>query len=272
MTPLTLQRTSVSDAVDVFTLGGDSALTSFGANATVVYGDGAVLLVDPFIAPAHARLLEAAIRERTKAPIRFVVLTHHHTDHALGAAYFGRKGAVVVAHRLCAERMASDHPGLIAERRAKPELAGLFADAAHVPPSAVFEGRLDFDVEGITVRVRSAGHAHTPGDALLLVGDDLVVTGDLVSNGYHFNYEDASLDGAQAAARELLAGPGLTFVPGHGAPGGREIVERQLAYHRAVLEAAGRTDGGAEALRGRHPGYLLESAVEETVARFRATR
>jgi len=272
VTPLTLQRTSVSDAVDVFTLGGDSALTSFGANATVVYGDGAVLLVDPFVAPAHARLLEAAIRERTKAPIRFVVLTHHHTDHALGAAYFGRKGAVVVAHRLCAERMASDHPVLIAERRAKPELAGLFADAAHVPPSAVFEGRLDFDVEGITVRVRSAGHAHTPGDALLLVGEDLVVTGDIVSNGYHMNYEDASLDGAEAAARELLDGPGRIFVPGHGAPGGREIVERQLAYHREVREAAGRPGGGAEVLRERHPGYRLETAAEGAVARFRAAR
>jgi cyclase len=272
MTPLTLHRTSVSDPVDVFTLGGDSALTSFGANATAVYGDGAVLLVDPFIAPAHARLLEAAVRERTKAPVRFVVLTHHHTDHALGAAYFGRKGSVVVAHRLCAARMASDHPGLIAERRANPELAGLFGDAAHVPPSAVFDGRLDFDVEGIPVRVRSAGHAHTQGDALLLVGEDLVVTGDIVSNGYHMNYEDASLDGAEAAARALLDGPGRTFVPGHGAPGGREIVERQLAYHRAVREAAGRPGGGAEAFRERHPGYLLESVVEETVARLRAAR
>jgi glyoxylase-like metal-dependent hydrolase (beta-lactamase superfamily II) len=271
VTPLSLRRTSVSDAVDVFTLGGDSALTSFGANATAVYGDGAVLLVDPVIAPAHARLLEAAVRERTKAPIRFVVLTHHHTDHALGAAYFARKGSVVAAHRLCAKRMAADHPRLIDERRAQPELAGLFADAAHVPPSALFEERLDFDVEGISVRVRPAGHAHTPGDALLLVGDDLVVTGDVVSNGYHVNYEDASLDGAEAAARDLLAGPGRLFVPGHGAPGGREIVERQLAYHRAVREELGRAEGGAQALRERHPGYRLASVVDETVARLRAT-
>jgi len=270
VTPLTLRRTSVTDAVDVFTFGGDSALTSFGANATAVYGDGAVLVVDPFIAPAHARLLEAAIRERTKAPVRFVVLTHHHTDHALGAAYFGRKGAVVAAHRLCAARMASDHPGLIAERREKPEIAGLFADAAHVPPSAVFDERLDFDLEGIPVRVRPAGHAHTPGDAVLLVGDDLVLTGDVVSNGYHVNYEDASLDGAEAAARDLLAGPGRRFVPGHGAPGGREIVERQLAYHRAVREESRRAEGGAEALREGHPGYRLASVVEQTVERLRA--
>lgn len=270
MTPPSLQRTSVSDAVDVFTLGGDTVLTSFGANATAVYGDGAVLLVDPFIAPAHARLLEAAIHERTKAPIRFVVLTHHHTDHALGAAYFARKGAVVAAHHLCAERMAADHPRLIAERRARPELAGLFGDAAHVPPCAVFDERLDFDVEGIPVLVRHAGHAHTPGDAVLLVGDDLVVTGDVVSNRYHANYEDASLEGAEAAARDLLAGPGRIFVPGHGAPGGREIVERQLAYLGAVRGTAPRPDAAAE-IRRLFPGYLLDAMVEESVARLRAT-
>jgi cyclase len=272
VTPLALERTTVTDAVDVFTLGGDTALTSFGANATAVYGDGAVLLVDPFIAPAHARLLEAAVRERTKAPIRFVVLTHHHTDHALGAAYFSRQGTVVAAHGLCAERMAADHPRLIAERRARPDLAGLFADAAHVPPGALFDDRLDFDLEGICIRVRHVGPAHTPGDAILLVGEDVVVTGDVVSNGYHVNYEDASLEGAELAARDLLAGPGRLFVPGHGAPGGREIVERQLAYHRVVRETAEGAAGGLGALRERHPGYRLSSVVEETAARFRAVR
>lgn len=270
MTAPGLSRTPVAERVEAFTLGGDSILTSFGANALAVYGGGAVLVVDPFVAPAHARLLEAALHERTRDPVRFVVLTHHHTDHALGAAYFARKGAVVVAHRRCAERMAAEHPALIAERQARPELAVLFADAASLAPAALFDERLDLDLRGISVRVRHAGHAHTPGDAVLLIGDDVVVTGDVVSNGYHVNYEDASPDGAAAAARALLDGPGRLFVPGHGAPGGREIVERQIAYHVAARDAARRPNAASE-IRRLFPGYLLGAMVEASVVRLRAT-
>ena len=270
MTAPRLSRTPVAERVEAFTLGGDSILTSFGANALAVYGGGAVLVVDPFVAPAHARLLEAALHERTRDPVRFVVLTHHHTDHALGAAYFARKGAVVVAHRRCAERMAAEHPALIAERQARPELAVLFADAASLAPAALFDERLDLDLRGISVRVRHAGHAHTPGDAVLLIGDDVVVTGDVVSNGYHVNSEDASPDGAAAAARALLDGPGRLFVPGHGAHGGREIVERQIAYHVAARDAARRPNAASE-IRRLFPGYLLGAMVEASVARLRAT-
>ncbi|HSB37148.1 MAG TPA: MBL fold metallo-hydrolase [Thermoanaerobaculia bacterium] len=270
MTAPGLSRAPVAERVEVFTLGGDSILTSFGANALAVYGHGAVLVVDPFVAPDHARLLEAALQERTSDPVRFVILTHHHTDHALGAAYFARKGAVVAAHRRCAERMAAEHPALIAERRARPELAGLFADASSLAPAALFDERLDFDLRGISVRVRHAGHAHTPGDAVLLIGDDVVVTGDIVSNGYHVNYEDASPEGAATAARALLEGPGRLFVPGHGAPGGREIVERQIAYHVAVRGAARRPNAAAEIHR-LFPGYLLGTTVEASVARLCAS-
>jgi glyoxylase-like metal-dependent hydrolase (beta-lactamase superfamily II) len=100
--PGTLVETRVHEDVLVFTLGGEEIATSYGANCTAVLGRNAVLLVDPFIAPAHARLVEEKIREKTPAPIRHVVLTHHHTDHALGASWFAARGAVVHAHRAAA--------------------------------------------------------------------------------------------------------------------------------------------------------------------------
>jgi len=40
-----------------------------------------------------ARLVEKAVRAWTDRPVRFVVLTHHHTDHALGASFFVRSSA-----------------------------------------------------------------------------------------------------------------------------------------------------------------------------------
>ena len=189
-----LVETELADDLFVWTLGGDGIATSYGANCTAVLGKTAVLLVDPFIAPAHARLVEEKVREKTPVPVRHVVLTHHHTDHALGAGWFASRGATVHAHRACRGAMAAEHPGLIESRRRQPEIAFLFRDAEPYLPARVFDESLTLDLGGTQVRVLHPGHNHTPGDAVLHVPESsTVVCGDLVSSGYHVNYEDADI-------------------------------------------------------------------------------
>jgi len=102
-----LHETELRDNVWVWTLGGDRIESSYGANCTAVVGREAVLLVDPLIAPAHARLVESALRAKTPLPVRFVVLTHHHTDHALGSSWCAGRGTTVVARRACLEAMTA---------------------------------------------------------------------------------------------------------------------------------------------------------------------
>jgi glyoxylase-like metal-dependent hydrolase (beta-lactamase superfamily II) len=86
-----------------------------------------------------------------------------------------------------------------------------------------------------------------------------------VSAGYHFNYEDAEPSALAGALAALAALPADRFVPGHGPPGGREILLAQARYHEEVarLAAAGPTsDEVREAIRAGFPGYLLEAAIE----------
>jgi len=52
-----LTETVLSPRCVVLTLGGDTPLTSWGANCLVVAGRDGTLVVDPLIAPAHARLV-----------------------------------------------------------------------------------------------------------------------------------------------------------------------------------------------------------------------
>ena len=66
--PGTLLETRVREDIFVFTLGGEKIATSYGANCSAIIGRTAVLLVDPLIAPAHARLVEEKIREKTPLP------------------------------------------------------------------------------------------------------------------------------------------------------------------------------------------------------------
>jgi cyclase len=230
--------------------GGETIADSYGANCTAVVGRDAVLLVDPLIAPAHARRVEAAVASRTRTPVRFVVLTHHHTDHALGSSHFARQGAAVVAHPACAARMAAEHPGLVAARRADPSLAGLFADAEPADATVLVESADTIDLGGTRARILHTGHGHTPGDiAVHLPEESVGICGDLVSNGYHVNYEDAAVAGL-ARGLETLASFGCrTYIPGHGLPAGPELLAAQARYHALA--------GNPARLRQEFPTHLL---------------
>lgn len=268
-----LEEHPIRERVWAWSLGGDRITTSYGANCVAVEGDHGVLLVDPLIAPAHARLVEAALREKTATPVRWVLLTHHHTDHALGSSWFARQGAVVLGHDECRRGMEAHHPGLLEARRSDPELAELFADAESAAPSLTFSGAVTLDLGGVEARVLHPGHGHTAGDAVLhLPGESVAVCGDLVSSGYHINYEDASLEGVRAGLELLRSLSAETYVPGHGRPGSRTILEDQKWYHAAVEEAIREGDAAerdpaetVKILTKLFPSYLLEGVLPDTV-------
>ncbi len=268
-----LVETGFADDLFVWTLGGDGIATSYGANCTAVLGRDAVLLVDPFIAPAHARLVEERLREKTPVPVRHVVLTHHHTDHALGAGWFAARGAVVHAHRACREAMAIEHPGLIESRRRQPEISFLFRDAEAYLPARVFDESLTLDLGGRQVRVLHPGHNHTPGDAVLHVPESsAVVCGDLISSGYHVNYEDADMDNLENGIRFLRSLGASTHIPGHGTPGGPELLDYQTRYHSAIRTVSDSLSDDAAALdriRSLFPGYLLQEVLPAALRRNR---
>jgi cyclase len=272
--PLTENR--LSGSVSIFTYGGETLATSYGANAVAFFGAGATVLVDPFVSPVQAAELGALLRARDTSPVTHVVLTHHHTDHALGAGYFAAKGAEVVAHEKAAARMAKEHPGLIAERRRNSEVAHLFEAAAPYVPSRIVSGTFLLEAGGLRLDVFHPGHAHTPGDLCVDAPDlGVLVSGDLVSTGYHPNLEDADVPGWRSALERLRLRPFRTLVPGHGPAGGREGVEDQLRYLdaaegavRRALESGTEEDARA-ALTRAFPLLRLGIVLPALVARLR---
>lgn len=271
-----LAENRLSEAVSVFTYGGETLATSYGSNAVAFFGEGAIVLVDPFVSPVQAERLDGLLRARTAAPVTHVVLTHHHTDHALGAGYFAAKGAEVVAHEEAAARMAKEHPGLIAERRRDPEVAHLFESAASYVPSRTISESVLLEAGSLRLNVFHPGHAHTPGDLCVYApSPGVLVAGDLVSTGYHPNLEDADVAGMRAALERLRLLPFRTLVPGHGPAGGREGVDDQLRYLesaenvvRRALESGTEEDARTSLTRA-FPLFRLEIVLPALVARFR---
>ena len=69
-----------------------------GGNTTVHVGEDGVLVVDTKLATASDALL-AAIKQISDKPIRYVINTHSHFDHASGLRTFAAEGATIVTHR-----------------------------------------------------------------------------------------------------------------------------------------------------------------------------
>jgi cyclase len=273
-----LTENRLSEAVSVFTHGGETLATSYGANAVAFFGEGATVLVDPFVSPVQAAELGALLRARDRSPVTHVVLTHHHTDHALGAGYFAANGAEVVAHEEAAARMAKEHPGLIAERRRNPEVAHLFESAAAYVPTRIVSDTFFLGAGGLRLDIFHPGHAHTPGDLCVRAPDlGVFVAGDLVSTGYHPNLEDADVAGMRAALERLRLLPFRTLVPGHGSMGGREGVEDQLRYldrTQKIVAGFPRSAGVDEvvsALARDFPDFRLRIVLPALVGRLRGT-
>jgi glyoxylase-like metal-dependent hydrolase (beta-lactamase superfamily II) len=273
--PPSLVENRVSEVVSVFTYGGETLETSYGTNAVAFFGDRGTVLVDPFVSPLQAAELDARLRARTAVPVTHVVLTHHHSDHALGAGYFSRRGVEVVAHAEAVARMEAEHPKLIAERRNIPAVAYLFGPAEAYAPSRVVSDGFLLEANGLRLDVFHPGHGHTPGDLCVYAPSlGVLVTGDLVSIGYHPNLEDASVAGMRAALERLRSLPFWTLVPGHGPAGGREGVENQLLYldeaERVVRSAleAGTEEDACAALTQAFPDHLLAVVVCDSVKRL----
>jgi cyclase len=218
------------------------------SNSVVLVGDDAVVLVDSGAGVREARVLRDAIREVTPLPVRYVVDTHFHFDHAFGNGAFPEALAIgheatraglalglrqpTVARNLAAlpERVAglrsrAEREGDAAKREALLGEAAALDDyrqelAAHrpAPPPLTFSDRLTLWLGSREVRVLHLGRGHTAGDTVVYLPRERVVcTGDLF-NGYIGYMGDAFVDEWADTLGRLAELDFDTVVPGHGEP------------------------------------------------------
>ena len=70
----------------------------------VVVNEEDVLLVDSHITPDAARELVKSVSTITDKPVRYVVNTHWHFDHAHGNQFFS-KGVEIIGHEYTREKL-----------------------------------------------------------------------------------------------------------------------------------------------------------------------
>jgi glyoxylase-like metal-dependent hydrolase (beta-lactamase superfamily II) len=178
-------------------------------NATVLVTDEGVLLVDDKF-PIDYDNIAAMIESLTDEPVKYVVNTHHHSDHSGGNASFQSAGAIAIASEQARERM----------------LAG---NQTGLPDVTVVE-RGNVYIGGETVEIHWLGRAHTDGDVVVLFPRHRVLaSGDVYANdpGTPELIDYAGGGSAvewTATLDRVLELDFDTVVPGHGTPASKEAL------------------------------------------------
>lgn len=217
------------------------------SNSAVVRGSDATLVFDANTLRFARRLHAVAVAEGP--PLRELVISHAHDDHAFGAGYFAPP-ARVHAHAATTDRMrrwATEEPdGWLVEGYDDTDYyEGAAEDAAElriVAPDVVVEERSVVDLGGgvLVHLVPLSEPAHTKGDLWAYVEpDEVVLCGDLWFTRCEPYLASGSVRGALDAVGALRAVGGHIALPGHG-PAARitpeDEVERYCAWLLATVE------------------------------------
>jgi cyclase len=214
-----------------------------GGNVVVLAGREGKVVVDSFVLPAWARL-KSALDGIDGSPIKTLIDTHWHFDHADNNANFRAAGAGILAHENTRKRLTEAH-----------DLLGMHFEPA--PPEALptdtFADRRTVSVNGEQIILAHVAPAHTDTDILVhFTNANVLHMGDLFFNGT-YPFIDASTKGningmVGAASRALqMADDRTKIVPGHGPVGDRAALQKYRTMLTTIRDRvrAQKTKGAA---------------------------
>jgi len=142
--------------------------------AGVVVGPQWAVVIDTLALPDETLGMREFIEHELSVPVRYVINTHYHADHAWGNCFF--PGATVIAHELC--RVLLDQrgqPSLEAARRQNAALRQVKIVLPHLTFSA---GEMNLRVGKKNLTILPAPGHSSDGIAVLVEEDRILFAGD----------------------------------------------------------------------------------------------
>jgi glyoxylase-like metal-dependent hydrolase (beta-lactamase superfamily II) len=256
--------------------------SNVGGNIGVCIADEGVLLVDANYnldwrngqAVPMAQSVINEVKKLTPKPIRWVINTHHHGDHAGGDPVFGAF-ATIVSHKNARERILSGYQNAAknapaAVKRAEDDLAAAKKanDAAKISdaqdqlslaqmnlkmvqttdpkksaPTLLYDTEMVYVLSNEEVHLYHFGKAHTDGDTLVFFKNSNVIQwGDTFSSNWvpAMDASGNSFEWVDWLDKGMAISPSATMVPGHGQIGKQADVMKLRAFFTTLQTAVAR--------------------------------
>jgi cyclase len=245
-----------------------SGTMNVGANSPIILTDDEALVIDSQITPAAGRALVADLKAVTSKPVRYVVDSHYHYDHAFGNQVFV-PGAEVIGHDNTRRRLLTNvmeqytylnsvqpvparvdalkqriaqepdpQQKAALERQVANSLAYLeqVKEVRVTPPNLTFDQTMTLYRGTREIRLFYLGRGHTDTDVVVFLPKERIVcTGDLMESVV--SYMGDSYPEDWIATLERLKGLDFdTVMPGHGVVfKGKEKITAFQKYLRDVI-------------------------------------
>jgi glyoxylase-like metal-dependent hydrolase (beta-lactamase superfamily II) len=231
-------------------------LEGSGGNIGVSVGDDGIAIVDDQYAPL-AEKIRAALKGIADKPVRFVINTHYHTDHAGGNEKFGGD-ATLIAHDNVRKRIES---GSVAGNGGSVKM-DMPASPAVALPVVTFDHAMTLHLNGEDIRALHFPSGHTDGDSIVYFSKSKVVHmgDDFVTYGFPFVdfLSGGSVKGIIAACEGTMEQlpKDTKVIPGHGPLSTFDDVSRYVVMLKETTAAVS---------KGIKAGKTLEQLKKEKV-------
>lgn len=211
----TIVNASRTAKINVTKLRGNiSMVEGSGGNIAVLNGPKGKLLIDAGIGVSKPNVLPA-LNSISRTPIKYLINTHWHFDHADGNEWVHGAGATIIAHENTRKHLNSTVRVEDWNYTFPPAPRGAL-------PTVTFKNQHTLSYNGETIQMKKYKAAHTDSDiSVYFPQADILHVGDTLWNG-HYPFVDYSTGGnidgmiAAVALNIKSCGAKTIVIPGHG--------------------------------------------------------
>lgn len=222
---LTIMRAAATAKITATKLRGNvTMLEGSGGNIAVLYGPQGKLMVDAGIGVSKPNV-SSALQNIGPNPLKYLINTHWHFDHADGNLWVHEAGATIIAHENTRKHLA------VATKVDDWDYTFPAAPKAALP-TINFKQNHSIKFNGETLQMKHYKPAHTDSDiSVYFTNADILHVADTFWNGYYpfIDYNTGGSINGMIAAAELNVSRTTNktiIIPGHGPVGNKmQLIE-----------------------------------------------
>lgn len=198
-------------------IGPMSPQNSFAANTGVIIGEDGIVIIDTLVSAKEAQRLIKDIRAISDKPIKYVINTHYHLDHALGNSEFAKLGATIISQTVENENARKAGDAILKGAKDFGLTEQDMEGTTLIFPELIFNDNLEIDLGDQRIELIYPGASHTAGSILIYLPDKKILfAGDVLFTGYHPFIADGNVPSWLGVLDQIQTMDVMQIIPGHG--------------------------------------------------------